>query len=158
MPSRSVHKGQRRWRLDKLEVPGLEDIEPKARRKIMRKAVRIGALEARKTAPDSGRKHKNKLNKSIRYDVMDKGMTGRIKARAPHAHLVHDGTKAHAIPAPEDPLKRRRAFPLFAGGHSERHPGARANPFLVRAGEKMRPEMEQVLREGVNEALGEVIG
>lgn len=139
-------------------MPELEEIAPRARRKIMRKAVRVGALEVRRTAPDSGRKHKGKLSKSIRYDVLDKGLTGRIKARAPHAHLVHDGTKAHMIPAPKDPLRRRKAFPLFAGGHAERHPGARANPFLVRAAKRMRPEMEQVLRDGVREALAEVVG
>ena len=144
-------------RLDRLECPPLEEIAPRARRKIMRQAVRVGALKARQLAPDSGRRHKSKLNKSIRYDVLDAGLTGRIKARAPHAHLVHDGTKAHRIPAPKDPLRRRKVFPLFAGGHPEWHPGARPNPFLVRAAEETLPEMERVMREGAEAAMAEVV-
>lgn len=147
---------QRQYRLDKLEAPDLEQLEPKARRKIMRRATKIAGLQARKEAPDSGIKHKSKLNKTIRYDVLDQGRQGRVRAKAPHAHLVHDGVRAHVIPAPKDPAIARRAFPLYAGGHSVRHPGARANPFLVRAAEKVRPEMEQVLREEGAAALAEV--
>ncbi len=124
----------------------------------MRQAVRIAGLKARELAPDSGRSHKSKLNKSIRYDVLDAGMTGRVRAKAPHAHLAHDGTKGHHIPAPKDPLKRRKAFPLFAGGHAVWHPGARPNPFLVRAAEEVLPEMQEVLRQGIEDALSETVG
>lgn len=148
----------RRYRLDKLEMPELESLEPKMRRKIMRQAVRVGALRARQLAPDSGFAHKNKLRKNIRYDVLQAGLTGRIRARAPHAHLVHNGTKSHMIPAPKDPVKRKRAFPLFAGGRAMRHPGARANPFLLKAAEETLPEMERIMRESAEEAINEVAG
>lgn len=144
------------YRLDKLECPPLEELEPKIRRRIMRRAVRIAGQRARELVPDSGVAHKSKLRKSIRWDVLDAGMTGRVKAKAPHAHLVHDGTKPHTIPAPKDPLKRRKAFPLFAGGRAMRHPGARPNPFLVRAAEETLPHVIEAMYAGAQEALAEM--
>ncbi len=148
----------RTYRLDRLECPELEQLEPAMRRRIMRQAVRVAALAARQEAPDSGTGHKRKLNKSIRYDVLQAGLTGRVRATAPHAHLVHDGTKPHLIPAPKDPLKRRKMFPLYAGGRPVRHPGARANPFLVRAAEEALPEVLRVMREAAEAAIAEVAG
>lgn len=153
----------RKYRLDRLEMPDFEELEPKARRRIMRQAVRVAALKARALAPASSNTHrgmkmgvKGKLNRSIAYSVHDRGLTGKVKAKAPHAHLVHDGTRPHVIPAPKDPIKRKRAFPFYAGGHPIKHPGSRAQPFLVQAGEQVRPEMEQIMRDGVLEAAQEV--
>ncbi len=146
----------RQYRLDKLEMPALEELAVKARRKVLREGVRVIALKVREIAPDSGRKHTGKLNKTIRYQVRRAGLEGVVAAKAPHAHLVHDGTKSHEIPAPKDPEKVRRAFPLYAGGHAEKHPGARAQPFLKQAAEETRPQVEQVLREGTEAAIAEV--
>jgi HK97 gp10 family phage protein len=155
----------KKYRLDKLEVPSLEEAEPKIRRKVMRQAVKVVAIKARALAPDSGNSHrgmkmgvKGKLNRSIKYTVLDRGLTGKVAAKAPHAHLVHDGTQRHLIPAPKDLDKRKRAFPLYAGGRPVTHPGARAQPFLIEAEQQVHGEVERVLRDGAEEALREVAG
>lgn len=148
----------RKYRLDKLEMPELEEIVPKARRKIMRQGVKIIALKVREIAPDSGIRHKGKLNKTIRYQVTRGGLEGVVAAKAPHAHLVHNGTKAHQIPAPKDPLKWRSVWYFYPGHRPVKHPGSRPQPFLLEAAEQTRPQVEQALRDGVEAAIREVVG
>lgn len=137
----------RKFRLDRLEMPALEELMPKIRRKVMRQAARVVALKVREIAPDSGVWHKRKLNKSIRYQTLSGGLQSEIVAKAPHAHLVHNGTRPHDIPIPrKDPRVMLH------------HPGARANPFLLNAAEQTRNEVEDVLREGTEAALQEIAG
>lgn len=135
----------RKYRLDRLEIPELEEMTPKIRRRVMRPAARVVALKVRAIAPDSGRRHKSKLNKTIRYQVRRGGLEGVVAAKAPHAHLVHNGTKPHDIPIP-------RVNPHTIA----HHPGARANPFLIKAAELTRDEVEQVLRDGARAAAEEI--
>jgi len=142
--------------LDQGEVPDLEGFATKFRRKIMYAASKVVALKARVLAPDSGIARKGKLKRTIRYGAQDRGWEGYVKTKAPHAHLVHEGTAPHVIPAPPDTATARRAFPLYAGGQAVQHPGARAQPFLVEAERQARPEVERVLREGAAEAVAEV--
>lgn len=151
------------YRADRLEFPEIEALEAKIRRRAMRAATRVVALKVRALAPDSGNSHRDmkmgvrgKLNRSIKYSVLNRGYKGRVKPTAPHSHLVHDGTKPHAIPAPKGLETVRRAFPLYAGGHAVQHPGARAQPFLVEAERAVRPEVEQVLMEAAVAAAAEV--
>jgi HK97 gp10 family phage protein len=135
----------RKFRLDKLEVPELEELAPKTRRKVMRPAARVVALRAREIAPDSGRSHKRKLNKSIRYQTQRAGLEGVVAAKAPHAHLVHNGTKPHDIAIPRE------------NPHTiAHHPGAKAQPFLIDAAEQTRDEVERVLRDGARAAAEEI--
>ena len=135
----------RKFRLDKLEIPELEAMAPKVRRRVMRPAARVVALKVRAIAPDSGRRHKSKLNKTIRYQTRRAGLEGVVAAKAPHAHLVHNGTRPHDIPIPRE------------NPHTiAHHPGARAQPFLLDAARQTRGEVEQVLRDGARAAMEEI--
>jgi HK97 gp10 family phage protein len=135
----------RTFRLDRMEVPELEEMTPKIRRRVMRPAARVVALKVRAIAPDSGRRHKSKLNKTIRYQVRRGGLEGVVAAKAPHAHLVHNGTRPHDIPIPRE------------NPHTiAHHPGARAQPFLLDAARQTRGEVEQVLRDGARAAMEEI--
>ena len=140
-------------RLDRLEMPDIEGMEPKLRAKVMRQAVKIVAVRSREIVPVRS----GKLKKSISYGVAQRGLQGKVKARkkyAPHAHLVHDGTRAHTI-APRTPEAARRAWMIYPGGRPVQHPGARANPFFVQAAEEKRGEVEARMRQVANEVLAE---
>jgi len=145
------------YRVDKLEVPELDTVTAKIRRKVMRPAVKLVAEKVREIAPDSGRAHKGKLKKSIRYQVLDRGNKGEVKSTSPVAHLVQDGTAAHQI------VPRRSAPSLMFKGraglvHAKavNHPGARAQPFLLEAEAATRPDVERVLKDGAEAALAEI--
>ena len=144
------------YRLDKLEMPDILAMEPKMRKKVMRVAAKVARNAARTLVPvRSGR-----LKKALTYNVERGGLAGKVKApkaKAPHAHLVHDGTKPHEIYAKT--AESARAGWRYYHGSTEtpvHHPGARAQPFLVEAGEQARPEIEQAMLEKANEVLAEV--
>lgn len=150
----------RKYRLDKLELPDLEALEPIARRAAFRAGVKVVALWLRANVPDSGVKHKGKLNKSIRYNVQAGGLTAKVKATAPHAHLVHEGTKGPR----KVTLNARRQEPAKAlniPGVGFRHSATAgrmpANPFLLKAAEETREDMEQVIKEAVEAAAAAVV-
>jgi len=147
----------KRYRLDRLEMPELLDIEPKIRAKALRQGARVAALEVRRIVPDSGRTHAHKLKKSIKYSVVSRATKVKIKSTAPHAHLVHDGTKPHTIQA-SSKEKARAGWRWYRGStrRKVRHPGARAFPFLVEAADNVRPEMIRVTTEVAIEALSQV--
>lgn len=148
------------FNLNKLEMPDLLKLAPEIRKKVLAPGARVIAVEARRTAPDSGYSHKLKLNKSISYRADRAGTSMKVLVRAPHAHLVHDGTKAHLIPNPADKeylAKRLRMMPYFPGILPLHHPGIRkAHPFLVEAGESKRPEVERILKQKAAEVMAEI--
>jgi hypothetical protein len=138
------------------EMPDFDEIPNKLRRKIMRKAAKAVAVEVRKIVPDSGRAHKGKLKKSIRYEVLKGGDEGRVYSTAPHAHLVHDGVKGGTYTAREG-----HVMVFYIGSephftktiHYKSQPG---RPFFVETAARMRPELERILTEGADEALAEI--
>ena len=166
----------KRFRLDRLEIPDLESIPVEARKRGMREAVKAVARIAREKAPDSGNAHeggklgkKGKLKRSITYAVRKQGKQGIIRAKAPHAHLVHDGTRPHVIRAKSRAtagraaglFTRRKAIAIPIGGRlvfrkEVRHPGARAQPFLTEAAEQGAEAVAQALRDAANAAIDEV--
>jgi HK97 gp10 family phage protein len=142
--------------LGKMEMPDILKLAPETRKKVLRQGARIIALEARRTAPDSGKKHENKLNKTIGYRARRNGLEMAVVVMAPHAHLVHDGTRAHAI-APKTLESARRGFRFYHGSMNPlQHPGARSQPFLTDAGETKRAEVEEALIQGAMEAWAEI--
>ena len=155
---RVIKGGNKRYDLEKLEMPDLLAIEPKARRKIMYEAAKIIALKVRQIAPDSGIRHKGKLNKTISYRALAGGVKSQVSAKAPHAHLVHDGTKAHGISA-KTPESARANWRFYRNSTETvvQHPGARAQPFLIDARDQTQAEVEQVMRDGVEAAIAEVV-
>ena len=146
----------KKYRLDRLEMPDIEAMEPKLRSKVMRQAVRVVALRARQIVPVRS----GKLKKSLSYGVLKGGLTGKVNARAkyaPHAHLVHDGTRPHDIRA-KTPEAAQSAWRFYHGSTATvlHHPGARANPFLLKAAEDTRGEVEAKMREVAEQVLAEV--
>lgn len=144
------------YNLGKLEMPDILSLAPEIRKKALAQGAKVIAVEARKTAPDSGHSHKNKLNKSITYRARNNGLEMAVVVKAPHAHLVHDGTRAH--PIKPKTLESARAGYRFYGGsmNAIRHPGARSQPFLTEAGESKRGEVEQVMRETAVEVMNAI--
>ena len=144
---------QKVYRLDKGEIPDLDSLTPKVRRKVMRAGVRIVALKTRALIPDSGRAHKVKLKKSITYGTKAYGFTGYVRSKAPHAHLVHDGVKPHDI-------KPKRKQALNLGGAVRKtvhHPGYAGNPFLTDAAEQTKSDMAAMMKQKMDETLREEI-
>ena len=145
----------KKYRLDKFEMPDILGMEPKLRSKVMRAAVKIARNAARLIAPE----RTGKLKKALTYSVGRGGVTGKVRAtKAPHAHLVHDGTKPHEIHATSKETARA-GWRLYHGStHTAvKHPGVRqGNPFLVDAGERGRPEIEEAMRQKAEEVLAEV--
>lgn len=143
------------FNLAKLEMPDILSLAPEIRKKVLRPGARVIAVEARRTAPDSGKSHKHKLNKSIGYRSRNEGREMAIVVKAPHAHLVHDGTSPHTI-KPKTPESAKRGWRWYPGGRPVQHPGARAQPFLTDAGESKRGEVMQVLREKAVEVMNAI--
>jgi len=125
-------------------------MEPMVRKVVFRDGLRVIALWLRANVPDSGVKHKGKLNKSIRYNVKAGGLLGVVRSVAPHAHLVHEGTRAHPVP-----LDQAKALILPGIGyrHSAMHPGSRANPFLTNAATETEDEVMGVMRHSLQAAI-----
>jgi HK97 gp10 family phage protein len=144
------------FNLGKLEMPDILSLAPEIRKKVLAKGAQVIAVEARKTAPDSGHTHKNKLNKSITFRARNNGLEMAVVVKAPHAHLVHDGTRAHDI-KPKTLESARRGYRFYGGSmNGVSHPGARSQPFLTDAGESQRPEVEKVMREKAVEVLNAI--
>lgn len=147
----------KRYSLERLELPDLEAIPKEVRRKAMREGVKAVAKRARKLAPDSGRRHKGKLKKTIRYSVRQQGRVGVVQAMAPHAHLVHDGTKGHWIRSEHGGVMAFRIRGKAVIARAVWHPGARANPFMDRALEQSIPDVERALRAAGEAGIGEAL-
>ena len=144
------------YRLDKLEMPDILSMEPKLRAKVMRAAVKIARNAARELVPE----RTGKLKKALTYSVGRGGVTGKVKApkaKAPHAHLVHDGTKPHEIHA-KSKESARSGWKFYHGSTTSpvKHPGAHGTPYLVESGVKARPEIEEAMRQKAKEVLAEV--
>ncbi len=89
------------------------------------------------------------LVNSITSYVTDGGRTGVLKATAPYALFVHEGTAPHVI-LPKD--KKALAWP--GGAHPVKkvnHPGTKANPFFIRAMDKV--DMPASFEEGLQNFL-----
>ena len=145
------------YRLDQGEVPDLEGFATKFRRKIMYAASKVVALKARVLAPDSGIARKGKLKRTIRYGAQDRGWEGYVKTKAPHAHLVHDGTEPHQILA-RTKESARAGWMWYRGSTlwPVRHPGAKAQPFLDDAAEQTKGEIEKTMQEKALEVAQEI--
>lgn len=149
----------KRFNLAELEVPPLDRIVEPVRKWAMRESVKLVAKDARKLAPVGRGTGKKKLRRTIRYSVRKRGLEGPVRATAPHAHLVHDGTKAHWIRSREGRVMVFGVAGRIVLTRAVRHPGAKAQPFLERALERNTSEIGRILaaaaREGIDkEALG----
>jgi len=148
----------RKYRLDKLEMPELLAMEPIARKAVFREGLRVIALWLRANVPDSGVKHKGKLNKSIRYNVDSAGTMAKVRAVAPHAHLIHEGVRGHwtTLNKRRQPMAHGLSIPGIGFRTKAWHPGLRPNPFLLRAADETSDQVEGVMRAALQAAADAV--
>ena len=145
----------RTYRLDKFEMPDILAMESKGRKKVMRRGLKVARNVIRALVPvRTGR-----LRKALTYTVGRGGVTGKVRApKAPHAHLVHDGTQPHRIHATTK--ESARAGWKFYHGSTRtmiKHPGIRqGNPFMVEGGERARPEIEREMALAGREIMDEI--
>lgn len=114
-------------------MPDFEALPREVRRKGMREALKILAKAVRREVPRSGRRSDKALYRRIRYRVQQGGLAGEVKPKAPHAHLVHEGTKEHPIYPKKSRFLRFSAGDRLIFARFLMHPGAKKNPFLDRA-------------------------
>jgi HK97 gp10 family phage protein len=91
-----------------------------------------------------------KLAQKIESRIEQGGQQGIVAARGRYAHLVHQGTKRHAIKhRKKKALRIRSGGLLFIRAQVREHPGQRGQPFLTDALEDSRAQVEAVLgRDG----------
>jgi len=149
--------GNRRYEIDRLEMPELEAMGKLARRKVLYNAAKIIALRVRIIAPDSGKSHKGKLKKTITYRAFANGLKSQVASKAPHAHLVHDGTKRHNIFAHSRETAQDN-WRLYHGStrSAVHHPGSKAQPFLIEARDQTRDEVERGMKQDMEDILAEI--
>lgn len=98
----------------------------------MRRVVLVGERYAKQEAPVK----RGTLRRSITSRAERGGDRGVVGTNAKHARPVHEGSKKHII-------RPKKAKALFWKGARHpvklvRHPGNKANPFLKRAGQRLR--------------------
>jgi HK97 gp10 family phage protein len=147
----------KKFSLEKMQLPDLEQIPIKIRRKAVRAGTKIVALRTRETAPDSGRAHKGKLRKSIRYQVRKGGREGVIQVKNRIAHIVHDGAKGHWIRSKYGRFMAFRLRGRLVIARAIWHPGVRPNPFLTRAMEEKLPQVVDAMRKTAEEGIAEAL-
>ena len=138
------------------EIPALDQIPAKMKRTVMRTAVKAVAVDLRGTVPDSGKSHKGKLKKSIRYQVRKGGDEGVVFSTAPHAHLVHNGVKGGTYTA-----RPGHVMVFQSGGDTIftkviHYKTQRGRPFMTETAERMKPDIVRILQDGAEAAIAEV--
>ena len=125
-------------------APALEKRELK---KAVNKAAQFGLKIARQKAPwgrgvgkeGKPRQHlRDTIGKKVKqYKKAAVGVIGPFYRKAPHAHLVHDGTRPHKILLPAGKAIRLRNVTIY-GPRYLQHPGSRPNPFIKEAWEQSK--------------------
>lgn len=145
----------------------LKQLPDRAQRRVLRPAVTKAATPivkaARKLAPKgtglsadgSARPHLGKSITKTRAKVSPR--TGNVlvvlgpeKNKAPHDHLVHEGTKPHSI-ALTKPLQLGRV--ILPAGFVIRHPGGKSQPFLTEAVDQTRNKSQAILRRSIAQGI-----
>jgi len=132
----------------------LQQLPVKVERNILRAALRAGANEFKEEAKMRVPVDEGDLKASIRVTTRTKKGTvyASLKVggkRAPHAHLVEFGTKAHKI-------KAKKQGALSFNGVAVRevdHPGAQAKPFMRPAADSRPPQAVTAVAAKIRERL-----
>ena len=144
---------ERRLKIDLVDVDALSD---DVRRASMAAVANLVRKYARRRTPMSkgkalrkdGVTKRTKLRQSIGTRVSKDGKNAVVYAKAPHARIIHDGTKAHQLIA--------KGHHANIGGHwvtgPIMHPGQPGVPYLVQGAEDARSEVPAVLK-GVAEKI-----
>lgn len=128
----------------------LSGLVKSTKREAMQRVVLQGeSLMKRETPVRTGT-----LRRSITSRVERGGDRGIIGTNLTYARAVHDGSKPHII-------RPKRAKALFWKGaaHPVRvvhHPGTKANAFIARTRDRLRPIAERELSQEFGRALGRI--
>lgn len=136
-----------------IDLPDPATVAADLVRELMPELTKIVAEDAKVRAP----KKSGKLANSIEDRLEDGGMKGAVAAKAPHAHLVHEGTHAHMTTT----SKRALVIPTAAGvllRRSASHPGAKKQPFLTDALEGNAAAIAEAFRTKGESILQKAIG
>lgn len=122
--------------------------------KNIQKAVSISAYKVVEIAKREAPEGKTKLLKrSIRprFGVLEATVSPNVK----YAKWVHDGTSAYVI----TPVKKKALYWKGALHPVRRvnHPGIKANPFMERAADESRPEIQKIFQQYVDESVTALI-
>lgn len=94
-----------------------------------------------------------RLFRTIFSYVSPDARTAAVTAKSRHAHLVHEGTKAHETPPVHMTHLKIKGTDFVSG--PVQHPGARRQPFLLWGAEQAGPEIPaamEIAREKVIQA------
>jgi HK97 gp10 family phage protein len=131
------------------KIPALDKVPAAIQRAAMPDIVAVVAAKARELAP----RRTGELAGSIDTVVQRAGERGIVRAKAPHAHLVHNGTKPHPVTGKALPIPTAEGI-IFR--RMMTHPGTKANPFLTNALEQVESDIERILGRRGQDALDKV--
>jgi len=142
---------------------------------VVKRAKRIVPVGTGMTTDGRKRDHlRDSLDKKVKgYKARGTAVSvvGHRSRRAPHAHLVHDGTKPHTIRAgfrttstgQVRPSLGSQGFPPRALSNQRRffgktvsHPGVRAFPYLQKATDRSRGEVLQKMGKKAKQILNKL--
>lgn len=154
--------------LDELESQ-LAEIPSKVSKRIIRSALAYAGKPIRKTARAKVPARSGTLKRSIKSAVfIGKGYTDNVAklivgtfkgGTAYYAHMIHEGTKPHDIPAKttgRGESKRLNRVKVKFGGKvysRVRHPGIKSNPFLLSAFEQEHQNALNAFSARINQML-----
>lgn len=124
-----------------IKLKNMEEIEAMFRKapakitdgvhKAIQNSIRMVHSKALREAPVNKQSGGGNLRQSIKSSMRGKAV-GEVVVGAEYALYVHEGTRPHEIrPVSKKALANRRTGQFF--GRLVRHPGTKANPFLQRA-------------------------
>lgn len=128
----------------------LSGLVQKTKRDAMQRVVLQGEAMMKREAPVK----RGTLRRSITSRVERGGDRGVIGTNLSYARAVNDGSRPHII-------KPKRAKALFWQGARHpikvvNHPGTRANDFVGRTRDRLRPVAERELSQEFGRALGRI--
>jgi hypothetical protein len=118
-------------------------LDEETRQKLVRRLAEIAYYEAFYGAPWKT----GKLARSIVIDFDEEG-EAKLQALAPYAKFVVEGTKPHKIyPVSASVLAFKAKSGDLVFTKLVRHPGTKPNPFLQRAVDKAREQIDDIWNE-----------
>jgi len=133
----------------KFKIEGMKEIEESIKRAPFETAIELEkaigksivklANQTLKEAPVNKKTGGGNLRQNIVYGFRSR-FSGIVESMAPYSEYVHEGTRPHIIRIKNKKgLANRRTGQYF--GPVVNHPGTAPNPFMVRAADKVRDQI-----------------
>ncbi len=141
----------------KVKIEGLEAIEAAIKkapretatelRGAINKSIEKLANQTVKEAPVNKQSGGGNLRQNIMYGFRSI-LSGIVESKAPYSAYVHEGTRPHTIEVKHKrTLANRRTGEIF--GPKVQHPGTAPNPFLTRAYEKVKGQIDSYFETAI---------